>query len=100
MVEAVKAVPAHPVLMEVIPDGFERDVALNCKCGLIPAPPRMVAEMQQPVQRGKVPYIGPTFVQSDGLHPNTRAQRLIAHEVLTVLLRELHLPTFQEADFS
>merc|ERR1711879_568649 len=84
LVETIKSVNAKPLIMEVIPDGIERDVATNCAARLIQCPPDMVATITGPIRRGVVPRFGPQYLQGDRIHPNSKAQPLILKEVLNV----------------
>eukprot|EP00927_Polykrikos_kofoidii_P059692 TRINITY_DN54833_c0_g1_i1.p1 TRINITY_DN54833_c0_g1~~TRINITY_DN54833_c0_g1_i1.p1 ORF type:complete len:240 (+),score=34.06 TRINITY_DN54833_c0_g1_i1:78-797(+) len=89
LVLSVQALPARALIMEVIPDGIERDVSAQCGVALIPTPSCIAETMQKPLRRGVIPEMDPSYVQRDGIHPNTRAQGPIAHSVLTVLSREM-----------
>lgn len=82
---------ARVLLMEVVPDGIERDVAARCGARLVPTPPRVVATMQKPIRRGGIPKMSGDFIQPDGIHPNAKAQRHMASALLAALNEELGL---------
>ena len=91
------AAPAALVLvLEVIPDGIERDAARRAGARLVPCPARVAATMRKPLRRGAVPPMSPLFMQPDRIHPNDAAQPLIADEVLDALRAEWGLPGGRE----
>mmetsp|Transcript_27971 Transcript_27971/g.65261 ORF Transcript_27971/g.65261 Transcript_27971/m.65261 type:complete len:213 (+) Transcript_27971:33-671(+) len=92
LVQAAKEVPARAMLMEVIPDGIEQDVARRCGVSLVATPACLAGQMQKPLQRGVVPPLTARYQQPDGIHPNARAQRHIAASLLEALCTELRLP--------
>lgn len=93
LVLAVQSIPAHALLMEVVPDGIEKSVAARCGARLIPSPACLVDTMRQPIQKGRIPrFRSLEYIQDDGLHPNTKAQVPILLELLAGLSAELQLP--------
>lgn len=103
IVRKVRGLGAKCVLMEVIPDGLDREVARQCGCGLSVAPPCIFggAAGGAGVPAGHMPQVNTAYLQQDGVHPNEHAQRPIAKQLLLALSRETRLPLsegFSEQD--
>ena len=89
---------ARLLVLEIIPDGIERDCARRAGARLVPCPAHVAATMRKPLRRGAVPPMSPLFMQPDRIHPNDEAQPLIAAEIFDALRDEWELPGGREPE--
>lgn len=89
IVQAIQEANAAALLMEVVPDGLEREVCDQTGALLVPLAPDIHDELGTspdcPLPRGAIPVLPAKFFQSDGIHPNHRAQVLLSRSVACVL---------------
>lgn len=79
LIRDIQEVGARPLLMQIVPDGLDERVGMECGAGLVPVPISLVKEYRQDTAGGQ-PFV-----------PSQQAHRDMAQQLLMVLEEELQL---------